>query len=273
MSNINQKNENSQKHIPDARRIPQENDVRKKYSELIFHNQEYQNSHNSYEAELREMECIERGDPEMLESCWKSGSSYTSFGILAKDWLRNVKNLCISVITLASRAAIRGGVHPEEAFSLCDCYIQALEDCQSTDVLGQLALRAERHFAEMVRDLRGNSPEAKQVRGVPHINRCKDYIFAHLHDKLTVLDIAEALYLNPNYLSGLFKKYEGETILQYIIRKKIGLAQNMLTYSNYTYSEIATYLAFSSQSHMGRHFKKFTGMTLQEYRAKYHIEQ
>lgn len=258
-------------HLPDNNPLPQEHNVRERFSALVFHNQEYQHSHNSYMAEVREMDCIERGDIEMLERCWKSGSPGNSFGILAKDWIRNVKNLCIAVITLASRAAIRGGVHPEEAFSLCDCYVQALEDCQDTNVLGQLALRAERHFAEMVRDLRNNSLKTVSTKGDPHINRCKDYIFAHLHETLTVQQIADVLYLNPNYLSDLFKKYEGRSILNYILHEKVKLVQNMLTYSQYTYSEIASYLGFSSQSHLGMQFKKVTGMTLREYRVKYQV--
>ena len=40
----------------------------------------------------------------------------------------------------------------------------------------------------------------------------------------------------------------------------------MLTYSTYSYSRIASYLGYSSQSHMGAEFKKATGMTLKEYR-------
>lgn len=271
------KKEDVKIQIINAKGIPQENDVRKRYSELIFHNQEYQNAHNSYEAELREMESIENGDIERLEACWDAmasrlNSGTVSFGTLAKDWSRNVKNLCIAVITLASRAAIRGGLEPEEAFSLCDCYVQELEECNDDGLLGQLALRAERHFAELVRDLRSGSPAVRKRQGSPHINRCKDYIFAHLHEKITIQEIADALYLNPNYLSDLFKKYEGQTIQQYILKKKIRLAQNMLMYSDYSYSKIAAYLGFASQSHMGTQFKKVTGMTLREYRNRYHIE-
>lgn len=257
--------------LPDNKRIPQEIAVRKRYSELIFHNQEYQNSHNSYMAELQLLECIERGDPEMMENCWKANQKTTTFGVLAKDWSRNVKNLCIVVIALASRAAIRGGMQAEDAFSLCDCYIQELEECDA-NLLGELTLRAERHFAEMVRDLHNSSTAGEDLRESPHITRCRDYIFTHLHSKLTVQEIADALYLNANYLCDLFRKHEDMTILQYILREKIKLAQNMLTYFSYTYSEIATYLGFSSQSHMSTHFKKFTGMTLRQYRVKYHME-
>lgn len=43
----------------------------------------------------------------------------------------------------------------------------------------------------------------------------------------------------------------------------------LLAYSPYSYIEIATYLGFSSQSHLGKVFKKYTGMTLRQYRGKY----
>jgi len=40
-------------------------------------------------------------------------------------------------------------------------------------------------------------------------------------------------------------------------------------YSDYSYIEIATYLGFSSQSHLGTHLKKHTGHTLRQYREIY----
>lgn len=40
-------------------------------------------------------------------------------------------------------------------------------------------------------------------------------------------------------------------------------------HSPYSYIEIATYLGFSSQGHPGKVFKKYTGMTMRQYREKY----
>ena len=58
-----------------------------------------------------------------------------------------------------------------------------------------------------------------------------------------------------------------------ILREKIRLCKNMLTYSPYSYSAIAAYLGFSSQSHLGKLFKKETGMTLGDYRLKYGVKK
>ena len=49
--------------------------------------------------------------------------------------------------------------------------------------------------------------------------------------------------------------------------------KNLLTYSDYSFLEIANYLGFVSQSHLGKQFKTATGMTLKEYRDKYHKEE
>lgn len=49
------------------------------------------------------------------------------------------------------------------------------------------------------------------------------------------------------------------TIAAYIEKKRIEAAKNMLDFSEYTYSQIANILAFSSQSHFSRVFKKNTG--------------
>ena len=46
-------------------------------------------------------------------------------------------------------------------------------------------------------------------------------------------------------------------------------AKNMLIYSSYSYSRIAAYLGFASQSHLGTEFKKLTGMTLKTFRDTY----
>lgn len=53
------------------------------------------------------------------------------------------------------------------------------------------------------------------------MNKCKDYIYAHLHERINIQDIADFVHLNATYLCDLFKKYEGCTIHQFILTEKI----------------------------------------------------
>lgn len=251
--------------------IQQEHEkIRKRFSKIVFSRTEVENFHNSYENERKLLECIRNGDMEGLKACWNETSNPKarpeSYGKLAAaDNMRDVKNLCIVAVTLASRASIEGGTAPELAFSLCDSYIQRLEEIDSSWYLMGIVWYAELDFTDLVikaqERTNGNSEGANY-----YVTRCKDYIMAHLHGKITVAEIADHLHVNANYLSGLFSKAEGCTILSYIQKNKIELVKNLLTWSDYSYDQIAAYLGYSSQSNMNAHFKKLTGMTLSEYR-------
>lgn len=242
------------------------------FSELVFENREQGRRHNPYDQEFRECASIEHGDLEQLKRAIKE-DYLGELGTLAKNPIRHTRNLGIVVITLASRAAIRGGLPYEIAYSLSDSSIQKLEESSDIPTLFHIFRSAEFRYAQMVKDLNEQKAGMAHKDKNPHINRCKDYIFSHLHDKICVQDIAEELKINANYLSELFHQCEKMTLTDFIRREKINLVKNLLIYSRYSCSEIATYLGFSSQSHMGKQFKACMGMTPYEYRRVYGVRE
>lgn len=242
--------------------------VQKHFNDILFENHENNVHHNPYDQEMREFGSIENGDLIQLEKSLQEDYDGT-IGTLAKDPLRNLKNLGIVLVTLASRAAIRGGLSPEISFSLSDSYIQQIEECKDLALVAPLAHKAEFQYAEMVHEIKEKQKGILKKQKNPRINKCKDFIFSHLHDRITLEDLAAEADCNPNYLSQLFKECEWISISGYILQEKINRAKNLLIYSDYSYIEIATYLGFSSQSHLGTQFKKHTGYTLRQYREIY----
>lgn len=242
--------------------------VQKHFNDILFENHENNVHHNPYDQEMREFGSIENGDLIQLEKSLQEDYDGT-IGTLAKDPLRNLKNLGIVLVTLASRAAIRGGLSPEISFSLSDSYIQQIEECKDLALVVPLAHKAEFQYAEMIHEIKEKQKGILKKQKNPRINKCKDFIFSHLHDRITLEDLAAEADCNHNYLSQLFKECEGISISGYILQEKINRAKNLLIYSDYSYIEIATYLGFSSQSHLGTQFKKHTGYTLRQYREIY----
>lgn len=238
----------------------------KSYSELVFQNRESGKKHNSYGQEQREQYSIEQGDLNLLQKSLEE-DYIGQLGIVSKDPLRNYKYLAVVVISLACRSAIRGGLTPELAFSLSDSYIQGIDECTTQIQVMHLFRAAEFQYAKMVQELK--QQKQKKAEKNPYIEQCKDFIFSHLHEKLEVTNIAEYLCLNTSYLSELFHEYEGLTLKTYIQQKKVELAKNLLIYSQYTYSEIAAYLGYSSQSYFGKNFKQITGYTPGQYRKEF----
>ncbi len=224
--------------------------------------------HNPYNHEVRECHCVETGDIEGLKKVLNE--DFTGrLGKVGFDPLRQEINIGIVTITIASRAAIRGGLHYEQAFYISDISIQKMEQCHDVATVRQIYRNAEYQYCSLVHELKEQSAASPANIENKNISRCKDYISAHLHGKITVSEIASAIGLEANYLSALFRKQEHITLKSYILREKIRLIKNLLTYSQYSYIKIATYLGFSSQSHLCREFKKETGMTPKEYRERY----
>lgn len=245
--------------------------IQENFSDLVFQHREENTLHNPYSQELRMLSSIEQGDLELLEECRRS-EIRENYGTLSKDYTRNYKNLGICVIALVSRAAIRGGVNSELAFSLCDSYIMGIEQLKDITDLSQLVETAKTDFCTMVKEQREQKQTGCQKKFHPLVEKSKDYIFSHLHGKLTLKETADFLKVNPNYLSDLFRQYEGIPFSSFVTAEKLRLVKNLLIYSPYSYSQIATYLGFTSQSYLGKQFKEYTGMTLKEYRDHYSVD-
>lgn len=244
------------------------NNVEKNYYDLLFENRENNKAHNSYEQEMRMLSSIENGNLELLAKC-REEEIIGDFGVMAPASDRSVRNVCISAITLISRAAIRGGLNPELAFSLCDSYVVEIEQVQNLLELQTLVESAKTKFATMVRDLKSHKDEDCILSWHPLVNKCKDYVYRHLHEHITLKSIAESLNTNKNYLSMLFKQYEGISFHDFLMEEKIKLTKNMLIYSTFSLSDISLQLGFSSQSHLNSIFVNSTGMTLKQYRDKF----
>lgn len=239
-------------------------------TQTLFRQEESGESHNSYDAERREMHCIETGDVEQLLTCWREERA-ENVGTLSRDTFRNTKYLCVINIALSSRAAVRGGLPYELAYALCDTYCQQIDNLEEAQLpqIEEIVRSFQLSYAQLVHQQKNNAAKSS-AEEPPIISRAKNYIFSHLHGRLSVNELAEVLSIHPNYLSRVFKQTTGSTLHDYILHEKIKLVCTMLTFSDYSYIDIANYFGFSSQSHLGKSFKHVTGMTLKQYRNTYH---
>jgi len=85
--------------------------------------------------------------------------------------------------------------------------------------------------------------------------------------------LADEVHHDYGYLSSLFSSMEGITLEQYIIRQKIERVKELLFYDEWSLSEIADRLGYSSVAHLSGQFKKVTGLTPSELKKSRKIDQ
>lgn len=184
-----------------------------------------------------------------------------NLGMTAKNQRKHYEYYTVAGITLLCRAAIDGGMNPNDAYDLSDVLLQELERAKNIDEIHEIFQLAGVTFAKAV--FRSNRENSSYV-----IEQCKLYISNKIFTKIKVEDIAAYVGLNVKYVSRLFSKKENMTIHDYIQREKINVACNLLKYSDRPISEIALYMGFQSQSNFGVVFRKWKYMTPTEYRNK-----
>ena len=108
-----------------------------------------------------------------------------------------------------------------------------------------------------------------KTNNVERIDRLKEWIRVNLYKSPTVMDMAEEVQLNPQYLSKLFKKVTGIPPKQYLLQLKIQTAQSLLIRTNLSIKEIASNAYFENEKLFMRQFKKICGVTPSNYRAQF----
>lgn len=246
-----------------------ENIVKQKFVSSLFENLENSLKHNSHNKEVRELNSIKNGDVNSLIKTWEEDLAGVH-GRLAKNNERQAKNLAITTLILASRAAIDGGLHPEISYTIVDNYIYELEELKDINKITPLMRKAEIHYTELIYELKSTNKNVSFKH--PIVESAKDYIIVNIYSTMTIKSIASELNINANYLATLFKKQENISIPDYILREKINIARNLLIYSNSSYIEITTNLGFSSQSHFTQKFREMTGITPKKFRNLYGLK-
>lgn len=110
-------------------------------------------------------------------------------------------------------------------------------------------------------------PQAhEEITSHPEIQKILHYLHEHYAEDITVKSMSQYVMMAENYVSTLFKKKTGHTLIHYLHRVRVDQAIRLLTGSDLPVYEIGNRVGFVSDNYFIKIFKRLTAQTPSQYR-------
>ena len=216
--------------------------------------------HRVYNSEKAMLEMVRLGDLNYQEALSASMNISDGVKINANDPMRHARVSTVVFCTIVCRAAIEGGLSPEEAYSLGDAYIQSALDAHTIDELSTICISMYDDFVRRVHRIRENPKYSEPIR------RCCNYIEMNLDRNIRAQELADLIGYSVTYFTRRFRAETGFGISDYVKAARIERAKILLETSDSSVQEISDKLGFTTRNYFTRCFREVTGKTPMEYR-------
>lgn len=234
--------------------------VQPSLTQYMFDARESEGFHTPYSLEVQLTRAVETGNLELLKRL-RLHRVNGRLGVLSLNRDRQMRYMFVTVVAVFGRAALRGGLHYEKAYSMADIYCQRMDAMTAPADVEQLQSQVVEDYCRAV-------AETKNSQYSPAVRRCSTYIQQHAHEKITLEMLAEQCGMSGRRLSEKFKKETGHSVVDYIHHVKMEEAELLLRDSDYSLGEISSYLGYANQSHFISVFRRYYKMTPAQYRNR-----
>ncbi|MBQ7933752.1 MAG: AraC family transcriptional regulator [Lachnospiraceae bacterium] len=179
------------------------------------------------------------------------------------DSLRNTKNYTIIMNTLLRKAAEKGSVHPLHLDRISSDYARKIEMLTSQEACYRLQKEMVRKYCLLVKNHSMKNYSLLIQKAITRID-------SDLTADLSLKTIAALLNVNPSYLSNQFKKETGNTLTDYVNKKKVEHAILLLNSTPLQIQTIAQHCGIPDVNYFTKLFKKYIQKTPKEYRDSIH---
>jgi len=210
-----------------------------------------------YEMENQLMEFVRKGQVQQIRLTL--GNLPQSALERRVDTTRDAKNYSIILNTLMRKAAEQGGVHPIYIDRLSAEYALRIEQTVHWDAFLTLWADMAQGYCQLVRKHTTNKLS-------PLVQKVVARIDFDLTADLSLRAAARTLNVNASYLSTLFRQETGETLTNYVNRKRMEHAAHLLQTTRLPVSAVAQSCGISDDNYFTKLFKKFSGTTPVQFR-------
>lgn len=165
------------------------------------------------------------------------------------------------LLAVMGRSALYSGANSEQVFSICHEGMQKLREQKKTEDMTRLMLDCRSRLTELVYNLSDTTHKNVMYRTMNYIER-------NLSRKISLAQVAEYAGYSPAYFSKLFHEEIGSTFQSYLNKLRIERSKLYLLSTTMSGAEICGLVGFEDQSYFSKIFKRYTGVTPDQYRKR-----
>lgn len=207
------------------------------------------------EDETHIIKLLEIGDKERLVNEMK-----TFFNKVKKKFhgdIVEVRNTILELMVMVLSCSYRNEL--QDQIVGYSSYLNELNSLDSIVSIQNWCLRKVSYIVEQVQ-----SKKDKHISRV--VLNAKKYIDEHLNEDLNLIDISKEVSVSPQYFSKIFKNEIGQSFVEYVRKKRIDIAKELLKTNKYSVKEICYKIGYNDPNYFSRLFKKLVGVSPTEYR-------
>ena len=114
----------------------------------------------------------------------------------------------------------------------------------------------EEKVSEVLLDIADRINNNRILRNAGIIEKAEKYVKQNMSGDVSLITVADAVFVSPNYLSFLFKEH-GENFKDYVVRIKMERATELMKTGQYTLNQIAQELGYSDGRYFSKVYKRY----------------
>ncbi len=175
--------------------------------------------------------------------------------------LNDIRHVAIELLTQVTNALRQSGFSSAELYSSEIYYSQLINIHVYADI--------EKYVNTIISDLCDKMSIINDDKQNSAVLQVIHYLETHFSDtELSLTGLANQFYINPSYLSRIFKKFTNSSFTEYLLELRIKKAVELLHSGNYKAYQLAQMVGIPDPNYFIKCFKKATGLSLQEFKNK-----
>ncbi len=175
---------------------------------------------------------------------------------VSRSDLETVVNRALGAIRAERSAERRREQARKEILKLRDAVVERDSDAHNQPVPGART-KETREAGDADRELSATAE---------HVKRVAQIVRERYSEPLTLTSVADMVFLNPRYLSTIFKRHVGKGFKEYVQEVRMENAKALLRNGELSVREVAELVGFDDSHYFSRIFSRWTGIHPSVYR-------